>query len=227
MKKSILSALTAALLFTASTVVAQVSFGPKAALNVASIHDKSKDASYTAQSYDSKIGFQVGGMLNAQLSDYFTIRPELTLNSVGAKRSSGGTDFTYMSNYLYLPVNFVGQYPVSDNFKLQAFVGPYAALGLGGRIKYENAVVSGSQKINMGKDLGNTAAIYQNPLDFGLNFGAGFQASSFVFSASYAMGMSNLQPHYSNSIAEDNRGKYSKTTNRNISFGIAYLFGGK
>jgi hypothetical protein len=107
-------------------------------------------------------------------------------------------------------------------------VGPYAALGLGGKFKYEgdNGDFDGSIKFKKdpGTDFNNA---YANPLDFGVNFGVGFQASSFVFSASYALGLSNTESHYSDSSLEDTRGDQSTTTNRNISFGVAYLFGGK
>ena len=230
MKKVILSALTVGFLFVSGATMAQVSFGPKVALNIASQHDKAVDseAKEDVEDYKTKVGFQVGGMLNAQINDYFAIRPELTFSNVGAKVSGDGFKGTLNHNYLLLPVNFVGQYPVSDNFKLQAFVGPYAALGLGGKFKYESGgdTFDGSVKFKKdpGTDFDNA---YANPLDFGLNFGVGFQASSFVFSASYALGLSNTEAHYSESAIEDERGNYIKTTNRNISIGVAYLFGGK
>jgi len=228
MKKIILSALTVGFLFVSGAAIAQVTYGPKLALNVSSIHDKSNDGSYTADThYESKIGYQIGGMLNAQITDYFAIRPELTFNNIGSKYAKSGITATFNTNYLMLPVNFVGQYPISDNFKLQGFIGGYAALGVGGKFKYDSPIGSGSEKINMKKDPGNNNNMYQNPWDFGMNFGIGFQAKAFVFSASYSLGLSNLESHYSNSTDESNRGKYNKTTNRNISFGVAYLFGGK
>lgn len=233
MKKVILSALTVGFLFVSGAAMAQVSFGPKVALNISSLNDKSKDADYEESDYKSKVGFQVGGMLNAQINDYFAIRPELTFNNVGAKFSENGVKGTINTNYLMLPINFVGQYPVSENFKIQAFVGPYAALGLGGKAKYEYEFLGqtfeekSSVKFKKDPSEPNDENIYANPLDFGLNFGVGFQASSFVFSASYALGLSNIESHYSESADEDERGKYFTTSNRNISIGVAYLFGGK
>lgn len=232
MKKNILSAFVLGAFFVTGNTMAQVSFGPKIGLNLSSQNDKSKNASYTANKYESKIGYQIGGMLNVQINDYFAIRPELLFNSMGSKYSSGnqvgaiGTT-TLTTNYLSLPVNFVGQFPISENFKFQAFVGPYVALGLGGKYISEYPGGNNEGKIKLKKDPGNNSNAYQNPLDFGLNFGIGFQAKSFVFSASYALGLTSTQSHYSDSVLENSRGNYYKTTNRNITFGVAYLFGGK
>jgi hypothetical protein len=227
MKKIILSAVVLGAVFFAENVMAQVTFGPKLALNVSSWHNKSKDPLFTPMKTTSKIGFQVGGIVNAQINKYFAIRPELTFNSIGTKASASNINVTYTTNYLSLPLNFVGQYPINDNFKLQAFAGPYASLGLGGKYKYESPYSNSSGKINMKKAPGNNGNDYQNPLDLGINFGVGFQARSFVFSASYALGLTNAAPHYKDSTAEANRGKINKTTNRNISFSVAYLFGKK
>jgi len=193
------------------------------------MHDKSKNSGYTATNYTSKIGFQVGGMMNAKINDYFAIRPELLFNSVGAKATPSGATETVGTNYLSLPVNFVGQLPINDKFKLQAFAGPYAALGLGGKYKYTYSGGSINGDVKMKKDpqaIGDKNAYY-NPLDFGLNFGIGFQYTGFVFSASYSLGLTNVNPHYTNSTSESHRNDDSKLTNRNLSFGVAYLFGGK
>ncbi|MGN6645250.1 MAG: porin family protein [Cytophaga sp.] len=228
MKKTILSALTVGFLFVANSTFAQVTVGPKLGLNISKI---SADAnSGLPEDAKSKIGFQVGGMLNAQLNDYFAIRPELLFNNVGSKFEQSGATMTVNTNYLSLPVNFVGQYPVSDNFKLQAFAGPYAALGLGGKYKIESDFGNSDGSVKMAKVPSNGGASntwYMNSLDFGLNFGIGAQISSFVVTANYGLGLTNLTPHYKDSAAEDTRKDDGKLYNRNITIGVAYLFGGK
>ena len=206
---------------------AQVSVGPKLGLNFSKFHgNKEADISDNTM---MKVGYQIGGVLNAQINDYFSIRPELFFNNVGSKFSSGGARSTFNLNYISLPVNFVGQYPINDNVKLQGFVGPYIAYGLGGKVKVEYMSDKEEYSIKMKKMPENltTDAIYLNSLDLGLNFGLGLQAKSFVFSASYAMGFTNIEPHYTDSQSEDKRGEDGKIYNRNISFGVAYLFGGK
>lgn len=228
MKKIILSAFVLGAMLVAGNTMAQVSVGPKIGLNLSSMTNQ--DNFFGTTDPKSKVGFQVGGMLNAQINDYFAIRPELLFNNVGTKLDFGsGVTGTINTNYLSIPVNFVGSYPISDNFKIQAFAGPYAAFGLGGKYKIEGPGGSTDGSIKMKKDPGTSTNTdqYLNSLDFGLNFGLGFQYTSFVFTANYGLGLTNLEPHYSDSASEDQRGNFGKSYNRNITFGVAYLFGGK
>jgi hypothetical protein len=229
MKKTILTiaALTA---FGVNSLFAQVSFGPKLGLNISNINDKVVDANqYQAMDFKSRVGFHVGGVVNAQISDYFSIRPELVYSTAGAKIEESGVKMQINYSYLSLPINFVGSLPISDDFKLQAIVGPYFALGLGGKVKTEFMGVTDEQTIKMKKDPldPNDTNFYLNSLDMGLNFGIGAQYKSFVLSATYGLGLSNIESHYTNSQDEDLRGDSYKWTNRNISIGVAYLFGGK
>lgn len=178
--------------------------------------------------YENKIGFQLGGVLNAQINKYFVIRPELVFNNIGGKYRQGNQTLIFNTNYISLPINFIGQIPLNDNFKLQGFIGSYAALGVGGKIKYDLNGGKGNDKINMKKDPDTSYNdVYQNPWDFGVNFGLGFQAKSLVFSASYSIGLSNTAPHHSNAQKESDRGKNYTTSNKYLSVGVAYLFGGK
>ncbi len=62
-----------------------------------------------------------------------------------------------------------------------------------------------------------------NGVDFGLNVGLGFQAGGFVFITNYALGLTNVEPHYKNAAAEDQRGEYGKVYNRNFTIGAAYI----
>lgn len=230
MKNIVLSLLTVGILFVTGNAFAQISVGPKAGLNISRF---AGDDEADLDGIKSKIGFQVGGMLNAQLNDYFAIRPELVFSNIGSKFKFDDYKLNISTNYLSLPVNFVGQIPVSDNFNLQFFAGPYAALGLGGKAKGEYSdrgqTEKVSQPIKMKKNPGeiDDDNLYLNGVDFGLNFGLGFQASGFVFTANYALGLTNLESHYKNAAAEDKRGADGKVYNRNVTIGVAYLFGGK
>ena len=230
MKKIFLSTVTASLLFLSMQSVAQISFGPKVGLNISRV---SGDDEADITNAKSKVGFQAGGMLNAQINDYFAIRPELLFNNVGSIFKETDLKMTLNTNYLSLPINFVGQYPISDKFKLQGFVGPYAALGLGGKRKLEitdpsdpyNETINIKMK-KVPSEI-NDNVMYLNGWDLGLNFGLGFQYTAFVFTANYSLGLSSLEPHYKNTDEESNRGGDGKLYNRNITFGLAYLFGGK
>jgi len=225
MKKIILSAFLLGAILVTKNTMAQVTVGPKIGLNLSQIIGKDG-----AEIPDpkSRVGFQIGGMLNAEINDYFAIRPELLFNNVGSKYESNSTSTVFNTNYLSLPINFVGQYPISDKFKIQGFVGPYAALGLGGTYKSKSPYEESEGSIKMKKNpLTNTDDVYLNSMDFGLNFGLGFQFTSFVFTANYALGLTNIDCHYKDAQYEEFRGNFGKIYNRNITFGVAYLFGGE
>ncbi|WP_018343921.1 porin family protein [Cytophaga aurantiaca] len=224
MKKIILSAFVLGAMLVTGNAMAQVSVGPKIGLNLSHI---AADDAVGLPDPKNKVGYQIGGMLNAQINDYFAIRPELLFNNVGSKFEGSGVTYTLNTNYLSIPLNFVGSYPVSDDFKIQAFAGPYAAFGLGGKYKVESPFGNADGSIKMKKDPGTSSDLYLNSMDFGLNFGLGFQYTSFVFTANYGLGLTNLEAHYKDSASEDQRGDNGKMYNRNITFGVAYLFGGK
>ncbi len=226
MKKLFLS-IAATLFLLSIQSVAQISFGPKLGLNISKVYGDEVDIA------KNKIGFQAGGMLNAEVNDYFAIRPELLFNNVGTLFKDTYFNMKLNTNYLSLPVNFVGQYPINDKFKLQAFAGPYAALGLGGKMKRE--ITDPSNPFNETADIKmkkvpseiNDNSLYLNGWDFGINFGIGFQYTSLVFTANYGLGLTSIEPHYKNSDEESHRGDDGKIYNKNITFGVAYLFGGK
>ena len=228
MKNLFLLTFLANLLFPSINSFAQITFGPKLSLNTSKLH-LGKGAQTDTPDFNSKIGFQVGGVLNAQINNNFAIRPELLFNKIGGIIKDPDSKGTLGLNYLTLPLNFVGQIPIGEKFKIQGFAGPYASLGLGGNYAFQSSNYNYDTPIKMKKDPSdfNDHNLYLNAWDLGLNFGVGFQYASFVFTANYGLGLTNIEPHYKNSTYESSRGDESKIYNRNISFGLAYLFGKK
>jgi opacity protein-like surface antigen len=104
MKKIILSAV-AVLVFGFAN--AQVKFGAKAALNVATLNGDFEDAS-------SLIGFQIGGFAEIKVSEKFAVQPELLYSAQGASFDGGDINL----NYLNIPV--MAKFYVADAFSLEA-----------------------------------------------------------------------------------------------------------
>jgi opacity protein-like surface antigen len=104
MKKIILSAV-AVLAFGFTN--AQVKFGAKAALNVATLNGDIEDAS-------SLIGFQIGGFAEIKVSEKFAVQPELMYSAQG----TSGDDADINLNYLNIPV--MAKFYVADAFSLEA-----------------------------------------------------------------------------------------------------------
>lgn len=104
MKKIILSAV-AVMAFGFTN--AQVKFGAKAALNVATLTGDVEDAS-------SLIGFQIGGFAEIKVSEKFAVQPELLYSAQG----TSGDDVDFNLNYLNIPV--MAKFYVADAFSLEA-----------------------------------------------------------------------------------------------------------
>lgn len=73
--------LLAILLFAVQTINAQVSYGLKSGVNLATIREKNID-------YDFKTGFYAGGFANIKLAEKFAFQPEVLFSMQGAKKDN-------------------------------------------------------------------------------------------------------------------------------------------
>ncbi len=168
MKKILHSALAAALLLAAGTAQAQITFGPKVGINVASLKETlsdnaKKDDDAEEQDFKSAIGASFGLMMNARFGN-ISIQPALTYSMKGAKidedetrtnTSSGFTTTTKSKGtaninlgYLDIPINFV--YTTGGDQGFQVFAGPYVGVGIGGKYKgdYETTITTTGFGVN-------------------------------------------------------------------------------
>ncbi len=150
---------------TSYTFQAQ-SFGAKAGLNVSSLGG---DANL---SYDAKLGFHVGGVLEIPFSDKLMIQPEALISYQG----SGGF-FQDDLNFWYLNVPVMAKYNVWDELYVEA--GPYVGLLLSNNV---------DRNISGGVSLDDT-----NGLDLGLGIGAGYRLDeNFYFQVRFSAGFINV-----------------------------------
>lgn len=184
MKTALKTTLLAAIFFGGCQLAfAQVTFGAKAGLNLATVmvsEDPELDPEMT-------ITFQAGVIADIDISDNFAVQPGVLLAGKGFKLSGElfGEDFT--SNirpfYLHVPVNFLYK---GDMFYVGA--GPYASFGLFGSLKTEVAGESDSEDI----EFGNSEDDFFSPLDFGANVEAGVILNNLRIGAGYALGLADI-----------------------------------
>lgn len=153
MKKSLLLILVFASATTGA--FAQLSGGLRAGASLTNLKLKVEDVS---QTYDSKIGFQVGAYLTANVGDKVAIQPELTYSTMGAKSSNDG-DSKLNLGYISLPV-FV-RYNISDIINIH--VGPQVGFLASAKAKDDNDSEDIKDQFK-GIDFGATVGI---GLDFG------------------------------------------------------------
>jgi len=170
MKKVILLA-TAVMVF-GFTNAQDVKFGAKVALNVASLTGDVDNAS-------SLIGFQIGGFAEIKISEKFAIQPELMYSAQGVKENILGEEFTTKLGYINIPV--MAKYYVAKSFSLEA--GPQIGFLTSAITKAEENGVSVEVDV---KD-------YTSSVDFGFNFGAGYDFTEKLFGGlRYNLGLSNV-----------------------------------
>ncbi len=142
------------------------SFGAKAGLNISSLGG---DATY---SYDAKLGFHVGGVLEIPFSDKITLQPEALISLQG----SGGF-FEDDLNFWYLNIPVVAKYNVWDAISIEA--GPQIGLLLSNNL--DGNTFGGGQNFDA-----------TNGLDIGLVFGAGYRLDeNFYFQLRFGAGFIN------------------------------------
>lgn len=183
--------LTAAAVFALGFANAQeTKFGVKAGLNLS---NWTGDVEYNS----AKIGFQVGGFAEIKISDKFAVQPELLYSLQGTKFEEGGVEANYNLSYINIPV--MAKFFVAEGFSLE--VGPQIGILTSAKLKFE--------------DESEDAKEFFESIDFGLNFGAGYDvAENINIGLRYSLGLSN--------IAKDSGDE--KLSNSNIALAIGYKF---
>lgn len=206
-----------ALLLFAFTANAQIKYGLKAGVNFANITIKSSGMSISPESQTS---YHVTGFADIGISEKFSFQPGLSLQGKGYKMVVSESDVTIKGTanvaYLEVPLNGVLYLPAGKG-DIFLGAGPYIAFGLFGKSTVDSNVPDFDIPDEDAK-FGNSAADNVSPIDFGLNFMAGYQLKSgLLFNAGYGLGLGNTIP-------KDAREDDSKQTNKVFSISIGYSF---
>jgi hypothetical protein len=172
MKKILLVIAMVAASFTANAQ--EVHFGVKAGLNLANLNGDDLD-------FDLRTSFHVGGIIEFELSDKFSLQPELMYSAQGAKRSINiqGTDVDYTAKVDYLNIPVIAKYYVIEGLSLEA--GPQIGVNI---VSEEKVEVNG---------MSETEDLEVKSIDFGLNFGVGYKLENGLnFGARYNLGLTDI-----------------------------------
>jgi len=166
MKKFLLAAVFAVVGMGMSNAQ-DVSFGVKGGLNLATLGGD-------ADNVDSRTSFHLGGFAQFDLSDKFTIQPELVYSSQGAVNSDD-SDVVIKLDYINLPV--IAKYAVAEGFTVEA--GPQIGFAINRQISFDGE----------DEDLDDEFKSF----DFALGVGAGYELESgIMFSVRYNLGLANI-----------------------------------
>ncbi len=180
MKK--LLAIVALMVLGATTSFAQL--GLRGGMNFNSLGDAkaaliNENGEPVDEATKSKVGFHFGLVYNIDLIGSFAIEPGLYFSQKGFKLNDEDANM----NYLEVPVNVKFKFLDLSVIGLDAHVGPFAALALGGKIKDDN----GDWDL-FDKDEGNSKR-----LDFGLQMGLGVKLINKIYAGvNYDMSLTKI-----------------------------------
>ena len=167
MKKLILS--LAVITIATMTASAQVKFGGKAGLNLATFSGSDASALFDGKSMQAGANF--GAIVQIPVSGRFSVNPELVFSMQGVKFDGG----SWKLNYLNIPV--MAHFATAGGFFVEA--GPQ----IGFLMSAKEKDASGSTDIKE----------FLNSTDFALGLGAGFQSQSgFGGNARVNIGLSSI-----------------------------------
>ncbi|MFT3677712.1 MAG: porin family protein [Chitinophagaceae bacterium] len=185
------------LLLTTVAAGAQLSYGPRAGINIAKI--KFSNDQFKTKSL---IGFSIGGFANYRLSPSLAIQAEVFYSGEGTKeeRSSSSTKGTIRKGYLQVPV--LAQYTIGKGVFVEA--GPQIGFLMSSKEKY------GGQKEDIKK--------YYNSTDLRLPVGVGY-----IFPESVCKGL-RADLRYSFSFSKVNKVSVGGGELKNQVLGIGFFY---
>jgi hypothetical protein len=214
-----------------NTANAQTKVGVKAGMNFSSV--MMKDENGNKINTQSVPGILLGLTVDIPITGDFYIQPAAQYSRKGYKQETGGfygsaSNFKVSASYIEVPVNLLYK-PHLGSGNLLLGAGPYIAYGTGGNWKSDNDAAIGDIVVgkkgdvifkNDAMDGGDiNSYIYGKPLDYGLNFLAGyefFNKLSVQFGAQ--LGLANLQPHIDGVTRE------GKLKNSGFGISLGYKF---
>ncbi len=188
-------------------------------LNLANISTTSNGRVNNANQLSS---FQVGVVGDVKLgTSFLSLQPGVIYTGKGAKIEEGTAGRagyykqTFNPMYIEVPVNLVFKAPVGKTSKVFVGAGPYAAIGVAGKVKTDGTTLLGQtytheQNIQFSNDDPTTFNEEEGAglglvrrFDYGLNGTAGIEGKSIVLGVNYGLGLAKLQSG-TNSSADDN-----------------------
>ncbi|MDR0230220.1 MAG: PorT family protein [Flavobacteriaceae bacterium] len=201
MKKIVLSVLAVgAFTFTTNAQTPDIKFGAKAGVNFSNLRNyEDKDFGL---SNSMKTGFHIGVLAEIFINEKFSIQPELMYSTQGAKLKleleapGASLNVKTITKLDYINIPIMAKYYVMEGLSVQA--GPQLGFLTSAKNEFDSFSFSGfglsisEEEIKSEMNLGDIKKD-SNSVDFGLNFGAGYELPMGVFfDARYNLGLTKV-----------------------------------
>jgi hypothetical protein len=207
MKKIILTVLVIFAFGFANAQKAQ--FGIKGGLNISNFSGDTQGVDFK-----SRVGFNAGVFAAIKLAEKITLQPEILFSTQGAEAENVEVfvddmlftgDIKFNLSYINVPVML--KYYAADKFNLEA----------GPQIGFLTSAKTSTKMDGYSQTFDDDAKDYFESVDFGLNFGAGYDFTKNISAGiRYNLGLSN--------ILKTEPGDNSKSENSVFSLSVGYKF---
>jgi hypothetical protein len=210
--------LSKVLLFSLLTIISAQTFAQKfgiqGGLNLANMVWKDDEGTYS-DDFSMNLGFNAGVTVEFGFGELLSLEAGILAETKGFKWDDVfGMGVNMQTNLTYIDVPVLLKVgPTLGPVKVFGAAGPYIGYGIAGKFKYEGDGDSETEDVEWGSDEEESDF---KPLDYGLKFGIGAEASGFTFGAYYALGLANISPYTDEG---------TKISNNVISISVGYKFG--
>lgn len=199
-----------------------ITFGIRAGVNFSGIADNNDEFDKT------KTGFNVGLNMDLPIFQSFYVQTGLYFTTKGAKyESDKNKNYWYKDQinpmYLELPIYASWRLDVSEYTQLQVNIGPYFAVGVGGKYKWSEGGDSWDYEDSGKESLFGKKSELEYPMrrgDVGLGLGAGITVHKIYLGFTYSFGFNNLLRN-SDGYKDASNDKFR---NRNFTIQVGFNF---
>ena len=193
----------------------KISFAVIGGLNLQNLNGKAYNGDKLNN--DLLLGYHIGFNAQIPIASEFYFQPGLLYSTKGAKAKSEASTSTTSINYLEMPLNVVYKKACGNGSMIVGF-GPYAAYGIGGKVKTSGSSPTVESTIKFKNTISATDPLdvpYYKAFDAGANAFVGYEmANGLFYQLNAQLGLLKINSEYAE-YPDD------KTAIKNTGFGLS------
>ncbi len=187
-----------------------VMWGIRLGINAAKLSGNEKSG---LDDYKGRIGFHLGVAVNYEFKASMSLESGLYLTTKGTKYDEDGIKDKFNVVYLQIPVLYNYQCDLGNDISLQGKIGPYFALGLSAKNKWEIEDEGSETLKGFGKGDEDDPKTGLKRGDAGVMLGVGISKGNYYLGLNYERGLVNINAY-----------DEGKVHTRNFSVSLGYNF---
>lgn len=188
----------------------EINWGARLGINFSKLNGD--DDSGLKEDFKGRVGFHIGVAADYEFQEAMFIESGLYITTKGVKYDEDGETDKFNVTYLQLPILYTYKYDLGNDLKLHGKVGPYVAMGLAAKEKYEDSEYPDANYTDKGFGDGDEKTGLKRG-DFGFLLGVGVSKGNYYLGLNYELGLLNVWAYDDGKV---------HTRNFNISLGYNF-----